>query len=68
MHSRLGLDVNPKVMSSRIAVNVSSEKMLIVKVMPLFIKNIVMKAVFNAVGEKKSCLCMSNLGQVKLPR
>ena len=68
VHSRLGLDVNPKVMSSRIAVNVSSEKMLIVKVMPLFIKNIVMKAVFNAVGEKKSCLCMSNLGQVKLPR
>ena len=65
---RMGLDVNPKIMSSRIAVNVSSEKLLIVKVMPLFLKNMVMKAVFNAVGEKKSCLCMSNLGQVKLPR
>jgi hypothetical protein len=26
-----------------------------------------MKAVFNAVGEKKSCLNMSNLGQVQLP-
>ena len=36
--------------------------------MPLCLKNMVMKAVFNAVGEKKSCLCMSNLGQVKLPR
>ena len=68
VRSRMGLDVNPKVMSSRIAANVSGEKLLIVKVMPLFLKNMVMKAVFNAVGEKKSCLCMSNLGQVKLPR
>ncbi|MCI6956564.1 MAG: alpha/beta hydrolase fold domain-containing protein [Candidatus Faecousia sp.] len=67
VHHRLGLDVNPKVMSSRIAVNVSSEKQMIVRVMPLFLKNMVMKAVFNQVGEKKCCLCMSNLGQVKLP-
>ena len=67
VHHRLGLDVNPKVMSSRIAANVSSERSLFVRVMPLFIKNMVMKAVFNYVGEKKSCLCLSNLGQVKLP-
>lgn len=65
---RLGLDVNPKVMSSRIAVNVSSEKMAVVRIMPLFLKNAVMKAVFDAVGEKKSCLCFSNLGPVRLPK
>ena len=35
--------------------------------MPLFIKNIAMKAVFDAVGECKSCLCLSNLGRVELP-
>ena len=64
---RMGLDVNPKIMSSRIAVNVSSEKMAVVRIMPLFLKNAVMKAVFDAVGEKKSCLCFSNLGQVRLP-
>ena len=64
---RLGLDVNPKVMSTRIAANVSSERSMIVRIMPLFIKNMVMKAVFNQVGEKKSCLSLSNLGQVKLP-
>lgn len=50
---RMGLDVNPKIMSSRIAVNVSSEKMAVVRIMPLFLKNAVMKAVFDAVGEKK---------------
>ena len=64
---RLGLDVNSKVMSTRIATNVGSEKSMIVRIMPLFIKNFVMKAVFNQVGEKKSCLSLSNLGQVTLP-
>lgn len=54
-------------MSTMIATNVSSEKLLAVKLMPLFIKNIVMKAVFDAVGERKSCLSLSNLGAVELP-
>ena len=67
VHHRMGLDVNPKVMSSRIAVNVSSEKTMLVRVMPLFLKNAVMRAAFNAVGEKKCCLCLSNLGKVSLP-
>ena len=63
----MGLDVNPKVMSSRIAANVSSEQSMAVRLMPLFVKNMVMRAVFNVVGEKKSCLSLSNLGQVTLP-
>ncbi len=67
VYHRLGLDVTPKIMSSRIAVNVSSEKSMAVRVMPLFLKNFVMRMVFNAVGEKKCCLCLSNLGQVRLP-
>lgn len=64
---RLGLEANSKIMSTRIATNVGSEKSLLVRIMPLFLKNIVMKAVFNQVGEKKSCLTLSNLGQVTLP-
>lgn len=64
---RMGLDVTPQQMSAKIATNVSSERILAVKLMPLFIKNIVMKAVFDAVGERKSCLSISNLGQVQLP-
>lgn len=64
---RMGLDINAKHMSTMIATNVSSERVLAVKIMPLFIKNIVMKAVFDAVGERKSCLSLSNLGAVQLP-
>ena len=64
---RMGLEVNPKFMSSMIATNVESERLLAVRILPLFVKNAVMKLVFNAVGERKSCLSLSNLGQVKLP-
>ena len=64
---RMGLDINPKVMSAKIAANVCNEQILAVKLMPLFLKNIVMKAVFLAVGERTSCLSLSNLGAVRLP-
>lgn len=64
---RMGLDITSKVMSTRIATNVSSERLLAVRVLPLFIKNMVMRAVFDTVGERKSCLSLSNLGDVRLP-
>lgn len=67
VHHRMGLDCTAKLMGTRIAANVSSEKAFILKVMPLFIKNAAMKAVFDAVGERKSCLCLSNLGNVTVP-
>ena len=67
VHHRMGIDNTAKQMSMKIAANVNSEKSPILKVMPLFVKNAAMKAVFDAVGERKFCLCMSNLGNVRLP-
>ena len=64
---RMGLEITPKHMSTRIATNVRDEQSLLVKLLPLFIKDFVMKAIFDAVGEKKSCLSLSNLGLVRLP-
>ena len=61
-------EINPKQLSMKIAANVNSERIMAVRIMPLFIKNMVMKAIFNTVGERKSCLTMSNLGDVKLPK
>ena len=63
----MGLEVTPKQMSMKIATNVGSERVFALKITPLFLKNIVMKAVFDAVGERKSCLTLSNLGAVTLP-
>ena len=63
----MGMEVIPQHMRSRIAANVGSERLWIVKVLPLFLKNVALRAAFNLAGEKKVCLAMSNLGAVKLP-
>ena len=67
VHHRMGLENNPQTMRAKFAANVASEKSPVLRVMPLFIKNLAMKAVFDTVGECKSCLCLSNLGVVRLP-
>jgi len=63
----MGAEITPKVMGMKIAANVESERLMAVRVMPLFIKNFVMKMIFDTVGERKSCLSLSNLGAVRLP-
>ena len=65
---KMGAEITKKQMSMKIEVNVKSERFVAVRVMPLFIKNMVMKAVFDSVGECKSCLSLSNLGAVQLPQ
>ena len=67
VHHRMGLENNPQTMRAKFAANVASEQSPLLRVMPLFIKNLAMKAVFDTVGECKSCLCLSNLGVVHLP-
>lgn len=67
VHHRMGLENNPHTMQAKFAANVASERSPVLRVMPLFVKNLAMKLVFDAVGERKSCLCLSNLGNVRLP-
>lgn len=67
VHHTMGLGNDAKMMRAKIATNVASEKSPVLRVMPLFVKNIAMKAAFNAVGECKACLCLSNLGVVQVP-
>jgi len=64
---KMGAEITQKHMASVIATNVNDEKNALLRLVPLPIKNAVMKAVFDSVGERKSCLSLSNLGQVKLP-
>ncbi len=67
IHHQMGFGITKKEMTARMTKNVNSEKAFILRIMPLFVKNIAMKMVYNAVGEKKACLDMSNLGIVTLP-
>lgn len=64
---KMGTEFTEKHMSCVIATNVNDERNPLVRLIPLPLKNAVMKAIFDSVGEKKSCLTLSNLGQVKVP-
>ena len=64
---KMGTEFTEKQMSCVIATNVNDERNPLVRLIPLPLKNMVMKAIFDSVGEKKSCLTLSNLGQVKIP-
>ncbi len=64
---KMGAEITAKHMSCVIATNVNDERNTLVRLIPLPLKNVVMKAIFNNVGEKKSCLTLSNIGLVKVP-
>ena len=68
VHHQMGFEITSKKMSSRISTNVRTEQAMLLKIMPLFIKNAAMKLVYNMVGESKACLSCSNLGVVKIPQ
>ncbi len=67
VHHQMALYITKKNMQAMFTTNVNSEKVFAIKVVPLFIKNMVMKAVFDSVGESQACLSLSNLGLVDIP-
>jgi len=67
MH-QMQLMITEKNMAAAIATNINSEKPIFIKATPLFLKNIILKTVFNLVGERKSCFSLSNLGLVSMPK
>lgn len=64
---QMKLQITPRRMAAMIANNVSSEKSLLIRAVPLPLKNIIMKGVYSAVGERKSCFSFSNLGVSNMP-
>lgn len=67
IYHKMGSEISAKNMSCVIATNVNDERNPLVRLIPLPLKNMVMKAIFDSVGERKSCLTLSNIGLVKLP-
>lgn len=67
VHHKVGTYATKKNMAKMIETNVADERNPLLRIVPLFIKNFVMKMVFNTVGEKKSCLSFSNIGEIKMP-
>lgn len=64
---QLAAEAIPQNMAARIAANVIPQRVLPLRLAPLFLKNMVMGAVYASSGECKGCLNISNLGVLELP-
>lgn len=67
VNHQMKLGLTQKNLQAIFTPNVTSEKNPIIRIVPLFIKNLVMRLVFDMVGENVSCLSFSNLGHIDLP-
>lgn len=61
-------EINKLNLQANINANVRIQKNFFVKILPLFIKNPILKAGFKYLGENYQTLSLSNLGQVKAPK
>ena len=64
---QLAAEITPQRMAGRIAENVEPQKDRLLKAVPVFLKNPVMRAVYRRRGERLGCLNISNLGVQRLP-
>ena len=53
---------------SNINANVKLQKNFFIKIIPLFLKSIILKSAFNIAGENYQTLAFSNIGAVKAPK
>ncbi len=67
VYHQMCMEINKNYMSAKIKTNVKDEENKLLKIVPLFLKNAVMRLVFLLFGERKSMLSLSNLGVVELP-
>lgn len=64
---QIAAEAVPQKMAGRIAANVKPQKNPVIRLMPLAVKNLVMRGVYADSGEKKGCMNLSNLGQTEMP-
>ncbi|NLI53339.1 MAG: hypothetical protein GX417_03345 [Clostridiales bacterium] len=67
VHHFMAMEVTPKLLNVKITTNVRSERNAVLRLMPLFIKNMALKYVYSQVGDALSSTTLSNLGVAKLP-
>ncbi len=67
VHGFMLLEVDKNKLRAKIASNVAMEHNLLLRICPLALKNILMKAAYYFVGDKQTSSCLSNLGFANLP-
>ena len=64
---QLAAEATPQHMAGMIAANVEPQRMLLLRLAPVCVKNLVMRLIYGHAGEACGCINISNLGQMKLP-
>ena len=64
---RMGLEITQKTLLAKFSTNMKVERNPVLRVVPLFMKNAAMKAVFLMTGDRLTSTCFSNLGVQRLP-
>lgn len=67
VHHQMRLNITAKNMAAIFTPNVRDEQNPLLRPVPLPLKNLIMRMVFDSIGESVSCMSLSNLGQVELP-
>ncbi len=67
VHHQLQISTDIKQISRFMSSNVSSEKMLLIRLIPLFIKKLIISSVYRSLASKRWTGMVTNLGQVSLP-
>ena len=62
----MGLEAAEKVLNAKMSTNVSAEENKIIRAMPLFLKNPIMKSIHYLAGDRYNSTTLSNLGMIKL--
>lgn len=68
VHHYMGLNINEKNMNAMMSKNLSSENNIILKVLPLFVKNAGMLLAYRMYGESLTTCTFSNIGKMTLPK
>ena len=67
IYHQICASATPQNMAGKIAANVQPQKMVFLRLAPLFIKNMVMDAVYRSSGESGGCLNISNITNLPMP-
>lgn len=67
VHHFMAMEATTKLLNVKFTTNVQTQRNLLLRIMPLFVKNMAMKLAYSQVGDAVSSTCLSNLGVAKLP-
>jgi NRPS condensation-like uncharacterized protein len=67
VHHYLRSELTQKNLTAKMSKNVKAEKSIFVRMMPLFIKNVVISMIFHMAGESRVSSAFSNIGVIDMP-